>query len=85
MLRMTAPILALTALIAGPALAQSPDPAPTQTPQADQSQKPSLSDKLDASGGVIKPKEVDPAIEKPAPRTGAGEVIKPSPDAPQSK
>ena len=78
MLRMTRPILGI-ALITGPALAQGANSP--EMPKADPGQKPSLSDKLDASGGVIKPKEVDPAIEKPAPQTCAGDVIKPPPDA----
>ena len=37
----------------------------------------SLSEKLDQSNGVIKPKEVDPGIEKPAPKTHTDDVIKP--------
>lgn len=41
------------------------------------SQPQSLSEKLDQTNGVIKPKEVDPAIEKPAPQTGSDGVIKP--------
>ena len=36
-----------------------------------------LSDKLDASNGVIRPKEVDPAIEKKPPPTGTAAVIPP--------
>jgi len=44
-----------------------------------------LSDKLDASNGVIRPKEVDPAIEKKPPPAGAAAVIPPpgSPGGPQ--
>ena len=44
-----------------------------------------LSDKLDKSNGVIRPKEVDPAIEKKAPSTGTAAVIPPpgSPGGPQ--
>ncbi len=43
-----------------------------------------LTKKLEQSNGVIQPKEVDPAIEKPAPATGDPNVVaapKPS-DAP---
>ena len=40
-----------------------------------------LSEKLDQSNGVIHPKEVDPAIEKPAPKTPNSNVIPP----PQAK
>ena len=44
-----------------------------------------LSDKLDASNGVIRPTEGDPAIEKKPPPTGAAAVIPPpgSPGGPQ--
>lgn len=77
--------LALAASFACPALAQTaqptppldsvpekvkPDPKATETPK-------SLSDKLDQTNGVIKPKEVDPAMDKPAPATGSNDVIKP--------
>jgi hypothetical protein len=96
----TSPLVALAfaASLVSPALAQTaeptppldsvpekakPDPKPTETPK-------SLSDKLDQSNGVIKPKEVDPAMDKPAPATGANDVIKPpgtpgGPPAPQAK
>jgi hypothetical protein len=36
-----------------------------------------LSKKLNQSNGVIHPKEVDPAIEKPAPKTGDSNVVPP--------
>jgi hypothetical protein len=36
-----------------------------------------LSDKLDKSNGVIRPKEVDPSIEKTPPPTGTAAVIRP--------
>jgi hypothetical protein len=48
--------------------------APSDAPTT---QSKTLSDQLDQSNGVIRPKEVDPAIEKPAPGTGSGGVIKP--------
>jgi hypothetical protein len=56
----------------------SPDSAFAKQPGA-------LSDKLGASNGVIRPKEVDPAIEKKPPPTGTAAVIKPpgSPGGPQ--
>jgi hypothetical protein len=72
--------LSLFALVSVPALADSPPQAGAQkiAPDAgDAKSAPSLSDKLNASNGVIRPKEVDRAIEKPAPNTGAGGVIKP--------
>ena len=61
----------------------APGPVSTDQPKT-------LSDKLDQTNGVIKPNEVDPAIEKPAPHTNTGDVIAPpgTPDgapAPQPK
>ncbi len=53
-------------LIAGPAFAQAQSPTPT-APADSAAPAPNLSDKLNRSNGVIHPKEVDPAIEKPAP------------------
>ena len=63
--------------------AASPSPA---SPNSKFAKQPgSLSDKLDASNGVIRPKEVDPAIENKPPSTGTGAVIEPpgSPGGPQ--
>ena len=59
------------ALVAGPAFAQAATP---ETPSA---QGQNLSKKLDQSNGVIQPKEVDPAIEKPVPKTGDSNVVPP--------
>src|ERR1700733_8501552 len=62
------------ALVAASALAQTPTPAaPLDSVQNET--KPgapaqNLSEKLNQSNGVIHPKEVDPAIEKPAPKAG---------------
>ena len=39
--------------------------------------KPNLSKQLNQSNGVIHPKEVDPAIEKPAPKVGDPNVVPP--------
>jgi hypothetical protein len=63
-------------------LAQS-QPTPEQPPQ-------NLSEKLNQSNGVIHPKEVDPAIEKPAPKAGDPNVVPPpgtsgGADAPKPK
>ena len=56
------------ALVAGSAFAQAPGPAPAPTaPSKSTAPDQNLSDKLSRSNGVIHPKEVDPAIEKPAP------------------
>jgi hypothetical protein len=62
------------ALVAGSSFAQAPNPTPPPAAPLDSVQsetKPgapaqNLSEKLDQSNGVIHPKEVDPAIEKPA-------------------
>ena len=61
-------LVAGVALVAGPAFAQAPKP--TAPPDATHDAKPTapaenLSKKLNQSNGVIHPKEVDPAIEKP--------------------
>jgi hypothetical protein len=59
--------VAAVTLVVGPAVAQGPAPtAPSESTTPDQN----LSDQLSRSNGVIHPKEVDPAIEKPAPDVG---------------
>ena len=72
-------IAASVIVMAGPALAQSPGPAPGETtPEANPAASAqNLSDKLNQSNGVIHPKEVDPAIEKPAPKAGDPNVVPP--------
>ena len=73
------------ALVAGSAFAQASNPPPTPTAPVDSVQsetKPgapaqNLSEKLNQSNGVIHPKEVDPAIEKPAPKAGDSNVAPP--------
>jgi hypothetical protein len=72
-------IAASVIVMAGPALAQAPSPAPSETtPQATPTAPAqNLSDKLNQSNGVIHPKEVDPAIEKPAPKAGDPNVVPP--------
>jgi hypothetical protein len=52
-------------LVANSAFAEAPSAPPTPTAPPAPAQ--SLSEKLNRSNGVIRPKEVDPAIEKPAP------------------
>jgi hypothetical protein len=82
--------LAACATLAGSsALAQTPSPAPTPTTPLDSvpekiapGAKPTgptqnLSDKLNQSNGVIHPKEVDPAIDRPAPKVLDPNVIPP--------
>jgi hypothetical protein len=61
-------------LIAGLAFAQT---NPTSAPTAPLPGK-NLSEKLDRSNGVIHPKEVDPAIEKPPPPTRDANVLPPN-------
>jgi hypothetical protein len=77
-------------LAIAPSQAASPNDPASQTvspsPNSSFAKQPgALSDKLGASNGVIRPKEVDPNIEKPAPSTGTTAVIPPpgSPGGPQ--
>ncbi len=73
-------LAAAALLVAGPALAAEPVPekiAPGAKPAS------SLSDKLNNSNGVIAPKEVDPGIEKPAPKANDPNVV--PPPSPQAK
>ena len=60
----------LVTLAGGSAFAQAPNPATPDT-------KPNLSKQLNQSNGVIHPKEVDSAIEKPAPKVGDPNVVPP--------
>jgi hypothetical protein len=73
-------------LVAGSAFAEAPSPAPAPAaPVESTAPGQNLSEKLNRSNGVIRPKEVDPAIEKPAPNPGDSNVIPPggtSGDAP---
>ena len=71
-------------LVAGSAFAQTPNPTPTdsvpgQTAPGANPTAPAqnLSEKLNRSNGVIHPKEVDPAIEKPAPEARDPNVVPP--------
>ena len=69
-------------LAAGPVCAQTATPAP----KTDLDAKPgTLSDKLSATGGVIKPTgNVDPDMHKAAPQTGTMPVLKPGQVPPQT-
>jgi hypothetical protein len=69
-LRYLRPLAAGVLLSAGCAFAQTT--APTATPSGQ-----NLSEKLNQSNGVIQPKEVDPAIAKPAPKTADPNVVPP--------
>jgi hypothetical protein len=64
------PLTAGVLLSCGCAFAQTPTPTATPSGQ-------NLSEKLNQSNGVIQPKEVDPAIEKPAPKTADPNVVPP--------
>jgi hypothetical protein len=69
-------------LVGDAAFAQAPNP---DTTPGDAAPAQDLSKKLNQSNGVIHPKEVDPAIEKPAPKVGDPNVVPPpgsSGDAP---
>lgn len=81
-LRTTGLAMVLLGAAAGSASAQTAAPAPG----TDLDAKPgTLSDKLNDSGGVIKPTgNVDPDMHKPTPQTGTTPVIKPGTVAPQS-
>ena len=66
-------LISAITLIAGSAVAETPNATPTPGQQMAPGGGPpapaeNLSDELNKSNGVINPKEVDPAIEKPAPR-----------------
>jgi hypothetical protein len=73
----------------GPAFAQAPNPAASPTAALDSVAGEStpgaeptapgqnLSEKLNQSSGVIHPKEVDPAIEKPTPKVRDPNVVPP--------
>jgi hypothetical protein len=80
-------LVASVTLVAGSAFAQAPKtptpaapldsttPSPNHSAPAAPAQ--SLSKKLNQSNGVIHPKEVDPAIEKPPPKVGDPNVVPP--------
>ena len=82
-------LVAGAALVAGPAFAQAPNPAPTPTAPLDSAPREAapgatptapgqnLSKELNQSNGVIHPKEVDPAIDKAAPNVRDPNVVPP--------
>jgi hypothetical protein len=72
-------IVATVTLLAGAASVQAASPAPdSATPDANSSApEQNLSKELNQSNGLIHPKEVDPAIQKPAPSTGDPNVVPP--------
>jgi hypothetical protein len=63
---------------AGLALAEAPSlPSSTTAPVDSNAPAQSLTEKLNQSKGVIHPKEVDRAIEKPVPKVGDPNVVPP--------
>jgi hypothetical protein len=66
-------------LFAGAAFAQATSQAPKDATPGANSSAPdqSLSKELNQSNGIIHPKEVDPGIQKPAPKTGDPNVVPP--------
>ena len=69
-------MIVAAALVAGSAFAQATSPATKNTPDANPPAQ-DLSKELNQSNGIIHPKEVDPGIQKPAPRTGDPNVVPP--------
>jgi hypothetical protein len=76
-------LIASITLVAGSAFAQAPSAptGPLGSAQGETGAKPTagqnLSEKLKQSNGLIHPKEVDPAIEKPAPDAHDPNVVPP--------
>ena len=71
-------LVAGVTLVAGSVFAQAPGkPEPTPAAPLNSAPGENLSEKLNRSNGVIHPKEVDPTIEKPAPKTGDPNVVPP--------
>jgi hypothetical protein len=66
-------------LVVGAAFAQATSPAPNEMTPGAKPTAPdqSLSKELNQSNGIIHPKEVDPGIQKPAPKTGDPNVVPP--------
>jgi hypothetical protein len=71
-------LIAGVTLVAGSVFAQAPGkPEPTPAAPLNSAPGENLSEKLNRSNGVIHPKEVDPTIEKPVPKTGDPNVVPP--------
>jgi hypothetical protein len=84
-------LVAGVTLVAGSVFAQAPGkPEPTPAAPLNSAPGENLSEKLNRSNGVIHPKEVDPTIAKPVPKTGDPNVVPPpgtsgAAPAPQAK
>jgi hypothetical protein len=70
-------IVAGVTLIARAAFAQATSSAPNEPGANPTAPAQSLSKELNQSSGIIHPKEVDPGIQKPAPKTGDPNVVPP--------
>src|ERR1700748_10074 len=70
-------LVAGVTLFAGTAFCETTSPAPKDTVPDANPPAQSLSKELSQSNGVIHPKEVDPDIQKPAPKTGDPNVVPP--------
>ena len=70
-------IVAGVTLIASAAFAQAASPATKNTVPDANPPAQNLSKELSQSNEIIHPKEVDPAIQKPAPHTGDPNVVPP--------
>jgi hypothetical protein len=72
-------VVAGVTLFAGAAFAQATSPGPKEAAPGADANAPaqSLSKELNQSNGIIHPKEVDPGIQKPAPKTGDPNVVPP--------
>ena len=72
-------LVAGVTIVAGSVFAQAPGkPEPTPAAPLNSAPGENLSEKLNRSNGVIHPKEVDPAIEKPVANPGDPNVIPPA-------
>jgi hypothetical protein len=69
--------LRLCLLVAGATLSVGSAFAQATAPETPTAQGENLSKKLNQSNGVIRPKEVDPEIQKPAPKMGDSNVVPP--------
>ena len=70
-------LVAGVALVCHTAFAQAPSPTPNERAPKPIVPGENLSKKLKQTNGVIHPNEVDPGIQKPAPKTGDPNVIPP--------
>jgi hypothetical protein len=70
-------IVAGVTFVASAAFAQATRPAPNEITPGAKAPAGNLSKELSQSNGIIHPKEVDPGIQKPTPKTGDPNVVPP--------